>query len=84
MIHYNGARADKPYIEVDCPAIPRELFESELFGHEKGSFTGASGRKAGLMELAEGEPFSLMRLEIFRSLCKPSCSESSRNVRFVG
>ncbi len=54
VIHYNGARADKPYIEVDCPAIPRELFESELFGHEKGSFTGASGRKAGLMELAEG------------------------------
>jgi two-component system, NtrC family, response regulator AtoC len=54
VIHYNGARAHKPCIEVDCPSIPRDLFESELFGHEKGSFTGASGRKTGLMELAEG------------------------------
>jgi two-component system response regulator AtoC len=54
VIHYNGARAYKPCIEVDCPSIPRDLFESELFGHEKGSFTGASGRKTGLLELAEG------------------------------
>ena len=54
VIHYNGARAQKPCVEVDCPSIPRELFESELFGHEKGSFTGATGRKTGLIELAEG------------------------------
>lgn len=54
VIHYNSARANKPCIEVDCPSIPRELFESELFGHEKGSFTGAVGRKTGLIELAEG------------------------------
>jgi two-component system, NtrC family, response regulator AtoC len=54
VIHTNGARAQKPCIEVDCPSIPRELFESELFGHEKGSFTGATGRKTGLIELAEG------------------------------
>lgn len=54
VIHYNSPRAANPYIEVDCPAIPRELFESELFGHEKGSFTGAAGRKCGLIELAEG------------------------------
>jgi two-component system response regulator AtoC len=54
VIHHNSARAHKPCIEVDCPSIPRELFESELFGHEKGSFTGAVGRKAGLIELAEG------------------------------
>lgn len=54
VIHYNGARSHKPCIEVDCPSIPRELFESELFGHEKGSFTGAVGRKTGLIELAEG------------------------------
>jgi two-component system response regulator AtoC len=53
VIHYNGARGHKPCIEVDCPSIPRELFESELFGHEKGSFTGAAGRKSGLIELAE-------------------------------
>ncbi len=54
VIHYNGARAHKACVEVDCPSIPRELFESELFGHEKGSFTGAAGRKSGLIELAEG------------------------------
>src|SRR5579884_2112302 len=54
VIHFNSARADKPCVEVDCPSIPRELFESELFGHEKGSFTGASSRKCGLIEMAEG------------------------------
>ena len=54
VIHFNSPRADKPCMEVDCPSIPRELFESELFGHEKGSFTGAAGRKCGLLELAEG------------------------------
>jgi two-component system response regulator AtoC len=54
MLHYNSARAARPCIEVDCPSIPRDLFESELFGHEKGSFTGATGRKCGLIEMAEG------------------------------
>ena len=54
VIHFNSPRADKPCTELDCPSIPRELFESELFGHEKGSFTGAAGRKCGLIELAEG------------------------------
>ena len=54
VIHFNSPRAHKPCMEVDCPSIPRELFESELFGHEKGSFTGAAGRKCGLIELAEG------------------------------
>lgn len=54
VIHSNSARAAKPCIEVDCPSIPRELFESELFGHEKGSFTGAATRKTGLIEMAEG------------------------------
>ncbi len=54
VIHFNGPRAAKPCVEVDCPSIPRDLFESELFGHEKGAFTGAAGRKSGLIELAEG------------------------------
>ena len=54
VIHFNSSRAGNPCTEVDCPSIPRELFESELFGHEKGSFTGAAGRKCGLIELAEG------------------------------
>ncbi len=54
VIHFNSSRAQKPYIEIDCPAIPHDLFESELFGHEKGAFTGATARKCGLIELGDG------------------------------
>jgi two-component system, NtrC family, response regulator AtoC len=54
VIHFNSSRARKPYIEIDCPAIPHDLFESELFGHEKGAFTGATARKCGLIELGDG------------------------------
>lgn len=53
-IHYNGERKDKPFVVVNCASIPRELLESELFGHEKGSFTGAHQRKLGKFELARG------------------------------
>lgn len=51
-IHYNSPRADKPFIILNCAAIPRELIESELFGYEKGAFTGATQRKLGLFEVA--------------------------------
>ena len=54
VIHFNSSRAQKPYVEIDCPAIPHDLFESELFGHEKGAFTGATGRKCGLIEMGGG------------------------------
>ena len=53
-IHYNSLRADKPFIKVNCAALPETLIESELFGYEKGAFTGAQGRKKGRFELAEG------------------------------
>ncbi|MCB2199630.1 sigma-54 dependent transcriptional regulator [bacterium] len=57
-IHYSGQRSSKPFVVVNCAAIPRELVESELFGHEKGSFTGALERKIGKFELAnEGTLF---------------------------
>ena len=57
-IHYQSKRAKRPFIEVNCAAIPEELIESELFGHEKGSFTGAGGKKRGKFELAhEGTLF---------------------------
>jgi DNA-binding NtrC family response regulator len=51
---HEGAGARGRFIEVNCAALPRELIESELFGHEKGSFTGATGRKIGLFEQADG------------------------------
>jgi len=53
-IHRLSPRADGPFIKVNCAAIPRELIESELFGHEKGSFTGAHARKRGFFEQAHG------------------------------
>jgi DNA-binding NtrC family response regulator len=53
-IHYNGPRREAPFVEVNCAAIPDQLLESELFGHEKGSFTGAVASKPGLFEVADG------------------------------
>jgi DNA-binding NtrC family response regulator len=53
-IHRRSKRRDKPLVEVNCAAIPNELIESELFGHEKGSFTGATSQRIGKFELADG------------------------------
>jgi transcriptional regulator with PAS, ATPase and Fis domain len=53
-LHYHSPRAAAPFVEINCAAIPANLLESELFGHEKGSFTGATAAKPGLMELAHG------------------------------
>jgi Nif-specific regulatory protein len=53
-IHYNSARARKPFIKVSCAALPHDLIESELFGYEKGAFTGAQASKKGRFELADG------------------------------
>lgn len=53
-IHYNGPLKDKPFITVNCGAIPESLMESEMFGHKKGSFTGAIADKSGLFEVADG------------------------------
>jgi two-component system response regulator PilR (NtrC family) len=54
LIHDSGPRADKPFVPVNCGAIPNELMESELFGHRKGAFTGAVSDKAGLFQTADG------------------------------
>lgn len=53
-IHKRSDRADKPFVSINCAAIPRDLIASELFGHEKGAFTGALQRRLGRFELAEG------------------------------
>src|SRR3990172_2004492 len=68
-VHYNSQRASKAFVAVNCAAIPAELLESELFGHEKGAFTGAIATKVGKFELATGGSLFLdevgsMRLDL--------------------
>ena len=53
-LHFSGARADKPFVEINCASIPSNLLEAELFGYERGAFTDAKERKHGLVETAEG------------------------------
>ncbi len=76
-LHENSPRSDGPFIEVNCGAIPESLFEAELFGHEKGSFTGAVASKPGRFELAHGGTLFLdevgelpldMQVKILRAL----------------
>ncbi|NOT35306.1 MAG: sigma-54-dependent Fis family transcriptional regulator [Candidatus Eisenbacteria bacterium] len=77
LIHRVSARHDKPFVEINCAAIPRELLESELFGHEKGAFTDARNQKLGLMELANngtlfldeiGEMSPMLQVKLLRVL----------------
>jgi two-component system response regulator PilR (NtrC family) len=76
-IHFNSDRRDKPFIPINCGAIPENLLESELFGHEKGSFTGAVQQKSGLFEMANcgtlfldeiGELPPMMQVKLLRVL----------------
>src|SRR5690606_23797018 len=53
-LHYHSSRREAPFVPINCGAIPAELLESELFGHEKGAFTGAITTRAGRFELAQG------------------------------
>ena len=54
VIHYNSSRAGRPFMNITCSALPEQLLESELFGHERGAFTDARGQKRGLLESADG------------------------------
>jgi DNA-binding NtrC family response regulator len=54
VLHYNSARASRPFMNITCSALPEALLESELFGHERGAFTGADRQKRGLLETADG------------------------------
>ncbi len=76
-IHYNSLRADKPFIKVNCAALPESVIESELFGHEKGAFTGAHTHRKGRFELADegtlfldeiGELSGQMQVKLLRIL----------------
>jgi PAS domain S-box-containing protein len=68
-IHEHSGRSGSPYLSINCAAVPQDLAESELFGHESGAFTGASNRKKGLLELAEGGTLLLNEIaELSQSL----------------
>jgi two-component system response regulator PilR (NtrC family) len=92
-IHLQGPRADKPFIAVNCGAIPSELMESEFFGHKKGSFTGATADKSGLFQAAHGGTLFLdevadlpldMQVKLLRAIqeksVRPVGSEQEMNV----
>ncbi len=98
MIHQCSARRDGPFVAVNCGAIPAELMESELFGHVKGSFTGADRDKAGLFEVASGGTLFLdevadlplhMQVKLLRVIQEKSLrrvgsqEESATNVRIL-
>ena len=86
ILHYSGPRSAGPLVEVNCAALPRELMEAELFGHEAGAFTGAKGRRRGLIEQAHGGTLFLdelgeLELDLQAKLLK---AIEDRRVRRVG
>ena len=76
-IHYLGRRAPKPFVAVSCGAIPADLFENELFGHERGAFTGAMTAQAGLIQEAEGGTLFLDDID-----CIPAAAQM-KLIRFL-
>ncbi|MCG8431088.1 MAG: sigma-54 dependent transcriptional regulator [Candidatus Omnitrophica bacterium] len=85
-IHFNSLRQNKPFIPINCASIPENMLESELFGHEKGAFTGAAAQKLGMLELAhEGTVFldevSDLRLDMQAKLLR---AFESREIKRVG
>ncbi|MFL5518727.1 MAG: sigma-54 interaction domain-containing protein, partial [Gemmatimonadales bacterium] len=85
-LHYASPRAEEPFIEVNCAAIPVNLLESELFGHERGAFTGAVAAKPGLFEMAHGGTLFLDEIATLPLELQPKLLRAleSRTIRRVG
>jgi two-component system response regulator AtoC len=85
-IHYSSAVAHEPFVAINCAAIPESLLESELFGHEKGAFTGAHARKLGLLELAGGGTIFLDEVHQMPRSLQPKLLRAleSRAIRRLG
>ena len=82
LIHLLSPRGDNAFIEVNCAAIPENLFESELFGHEKGSFTGAIGRRRGHFEIAHGGTLFLDEITEMPLVLQPKLLHVLQEKRF--
>ena len=85
-IHYASSAVDEPFVAINCAAIPDSLLESELFGHEKGAFTGAHARKLGLLELAGSGTLFLDEVHHLPPMLQPKLLRAleSRRVRRLG
>jgi two-component system response regulator AtoC len=79
LLHESSPRASKPFIAINCAVLTEELLESELFGHEKGSFTGAHAQRRGRIELADGGTFFLDEVGELSQPFRRSCSASWRS-----
>jgi DNA-binding NtrC family response regulator len=83
-VHELSPRRGKPFVPINCAAIPETLIESEIFGHEKGAFTGAVSQKLGRFETADGGTLFLDEIGDVRSNCKRSCCASCRSTSSKG
>src|SRR5262249_12728673 len=84
LLHLEGPRREGPFVEVNCSAITESLFESELFGHERGAFTGAIGARRGLAEMADGGTLFLDEIGEIPLACQAKLLRSLDDQPFLG
>jgi two-component system nitrogen regulation response regulator GlnG len=83
-VHRHSPRADKPFIAINTAAIPRDLLESELFGHERGAFTGAAAQRQGVSSRPKGGRCSSMKSATCRQNCRRGCCACCRTAITIG